>query len=69
MADNEISVDELVDEINALLQEQPEETPAEEPVEEQPAEPENQEPAEENQEDADTEETAAQELGAESASV
>jgi hypothetical protein len=50
-------------------QEQPEETPAEEPVEEQPAEPENQEPAEENQEDADTEETAAQELGAESASV
>ena len=27
MADNEISVDELVDEINALLQEQPEETP------------------------------------------
>ena len=26
MADNEISVDELVDEINALLQEQPEET-------------------------------------------
>jgi hypothetical protein len=50
-------------------QEQPEETPAEEPVEEQPAEPENQEPAEENQEDADTEETAARELGAESASV
>jgi hypothetical protein len=50
-------------------QEQPDETPAEEPVEEQPAEPENQEPAEENQEDADTEETAAQELGAESASV
>ena len=54
-------------------EEDPEEQPAEEPAEEpeQPAEPENQEPEEENQEsaDADAEDTAAQEMGAESASV